>query len=97
MFETEKRYVDSGKDSVGQGLGKGKANSDGLFIQFLKLFFLDSLRLLKGELLRSSGDVANGLYALVKEKQDPKEENRFFFLVKKPPKFSFVLPILNRG
>lgn len=94
MFETEKRHVESRRD--GDKDREGERQRVGLPLIFL-LFFHVLTEISQGEVLRSSGDVLSGSYALVKEKRDPKEENRLFFPVKETPKFSFVLPILNHG
>lgn len=69
----------------------------GLSLVFLKLFSSYLLRFLKGKILRSSGNMPSVLYALVKEKRDPEEENRFFFIAVGLPKSSFVLSTLNHG
>lgn len=48
MFGSEKRHIE--RMVVGeQGLGKGKANSGGPFINFLKLFFLVLPEISQGE------------------------------------------------
>ena len=69
----------------------------GLSLIFLKLFFLVSSEISQGGGSQKLWECAVFCVPSLKKRETRRRKIDSFFVVKGPPKSSFVLPILNRG